>query len=227
MRVSLIGPTVLALTLAPAPIFACKCASPTPDAPKGQALWEATRRADVVFEGKVESAEPKWRLINAQVGEVIPADIEEGEPAIQMTFEVLRNYSQADQKHLKLRTGFGGGDCGFPFEVGENISSTHTKTTPAISQPASAPKLPCSKTVSKKSLTCAATRKSQRPPQRLCLAGPAKSVAIWFWITRSNPLMEKSSCFARGAALSFHPKEPNRPRTVLFALETSILENIL
>ncbi len=51
--------------------------------------------------------------------EVIPADIEEGEPAMQVTFEVLRNYSDADQKHLKITTGFGGGDCGFPFEVGE------------------------------------------------------------------------------------------------------------
>jgi hypothetical protein len=36
-----------------------------------------------------------------------------------VTFEVLRNYGEMDQKHLKLRTGFGGGDCGFPFEVGE------------------------------------------------------------------------------------------------------------
>jgi hypothetical protein len=119
MRVSVIGQTVLALTLAPAPIFACKCVSPPPDAPQGLALWDATRRADVVFEGKVESAELKWNLINAQVGEVIPADIEEGEPAMQLTFEVLRNYSEVDQKHLKIRTGFGGGDCGFPFEVGE------------------------------------------------------------------------------------------------------------
>ncbi len=69
MRLSLIGQTVLALTaltLAPTPIFACKCVAPPPDAPHGRLLWDATRRTDVVFEGKVESAEPKWKLINAR-----------------------------------------------------------------------------------------------------------------------------------------------------------------
>ena len=102
MRVSLIGQTVLVLTLTPAPIFACKCVAPPPDAPHGRLLWDATRKADVVFEGKVESAEPKWRLIDAQAGEVIPADIEESEAAVQVTFEVLRNYSEVNEKYLIL-----------------------------------------------------------------------------------------------------------------------------
>jgi len=77
------------------------------------------RRTDVIFEGKVQSVELKWKLVNAQVGELIPADIEEGEPGMQVSFEVLRNYSETEQKHLQVRTGLGGGDCGFPFEVGE------------------------------------------------------------------------------------------------------------
>ena len=119
MRISLIVQTVLALTLAPAPIFACKCVAPPPGSAEGRSLWEATRRTDVVFEGKVESAELKWKLVNARIGEVIPADMEEDEPGMRISFEVLRSYSDTQEKHLQLRTGFGGGDCGFNFEVGE------------------------------------------------------------------------------------------------------------
>jgi hypothetical protein len=74
----------------------------------------------VVFEGKVETAELKWRLIDAPVGEMIPADLEETDHGMQVSFDVLRAYSDIQQKHLQLRTGLGGGDCGFNFEVGEH-----------------------------------------------------------------------------------------------------------
>src|SRR5712664_1472 len=119
MRSSHLVQTALLLSISPVPAFACKCAAPLPDAVPPRLSAEAMRRTDVVFEGKVQSVELKWKLVTAKIGEVIPADIEEGEPRTQVTFEVLRNYSEIEQKHFQVRTGLGGGDCGFPFEVGE------------------------------------------------------------------------------------------------------------
>jgi hypothetical protein len=107
------------LILAPTPVFACKCVMRPQDTVSRQASWDASRRTGVVFEGKVESADLKWTLLTAPIGEVIPADIEVDEPGMQVSFAVLRAYSDVQQKHLQLRTGLGGGDCGFTFEVGE------------------------------------------------------------------------------------------------------------
>jgi len=119
MRLSLLLRTIFLLALGPAPLFGCSCVQPPPGGVPGRSLWEAKRTTDVVFEGKVESAEVKWRLVDAQIGEVIPADLEEGEPEMRISFEVLHDYSTTQQKHLQLTTGLGGGDCGFPFEIGE------------------------------------------------------------------------------------------------------------
>jgi hypothetical protein len=80
---------------------------------------DALRRTDVVFDGKVGRIDSKWRVINAKVGEIIPADLEADDPGIEVSFDVLRSYSENEKKHLQVRTGLGGGDCGFPFEVGE------------------------------------------------------------------------------------------------------------
>src|SRR5260370_16101826 len=36
---------------------------------------------------------------------------------MEVSFEVLRPYRGAEDKHVKVRTGLGGGDCGFDFET--------------------------------------------------------------------------------------------------------------
>jgi len=111
--------TAFLLLLIPEPIFACKCAVPQPDAISPLSSADAQRRTHVVFEGKVQSVDLKWKLITARVGEVIPADIEADDPGMLVSFDVLQNYGETQEKHLQLRTGLGGGDCGFPFELGE------------------------------------------------------------------------------------------------------------
>ena|SRR6267154_6272059 len=115
MRPSHLVPTAFLLLMIPGSVVACTCARPQP----GAVLADAIRKADVVFEGKVQSVDLKWNLLSAQPGEVVPADLEDGGPAMQVSFQLLRKYSETEQKHLQLRTGLGGGDCGFPFEVGE------------------------------------------------------------------------------------------------------------
>jgi len=38
---------------------------------------------------------------------------------MQVSFDVLRSYRGAQEKNVRIRTGVGGGDCGFDFEVGK------------------------------------------------------------------------------------------------------------
>src|SRR5260370_33070493 len=38
---------------------------------------------------------------------------------MEASFEVLRSYRGVDSKHVRVRTGIGGGDCGFNFETNE------------------------------------------------------------------------------------------------------------
>lgn len=37
-----------------------------------------------------------------------------------VTFDVSRSYQGVQPKHVQLRTGLGGGDCGFDFDAGKN-----------------------------------------------------------------------------------------------------------
>lgn len=120
MRFHLLVSAIIALTFSSTPVLACKCVSPPPDIKTAQDLaqWTANR-SDTIFEGRVESVELKWTLMQAKLGAVIPADIEEDSPAMQVSFDVSRSYRGAQQKNIRIRTGVGGGDCGFNFEVGE------------------------------------------------------------------------------------------------------------
>src|SRR2546430_11315140 len=38
---------------------------------------------------------------------------------MEVSFEVLRSYRGVVAKHVKVRTGLGGGDCGFDFETSQ------------------------------------------------------------------------------------------------------------
>jgi hypothetical protein len=83
------------------------------------AEWRANR-SDAIFEGRVESVDLKWSVIEAKVGALIPADIEDdNSPEMQVSFDVSRSYRGEQQKNIRIRTGVGGGDCGFDFQVGE------------------------------------------------------------------------------------------------------------
>jgi len=82
----------------------------------------AWTRADAIFEGKVESVELRWKLKEAQIGDVIPtvaADLDQNSPAILVSLEVVHSYRGDQQKPVRVSTGLGGGDCGFDFEVGK------------------------------------------------------------------------------------------------------------
>jgi hypothetical protein len=61
----------------------------------------------------------KWAFLEAKVGDVIPADIEAHPPFMQVSFDVSRSYRGAQTKNIRIKTGVGGGDCGFDFEVGK------------------------------------------------------------------------------------------------------------
>jgi hypothetical protein len=120
MRFPFVVPIIFALTVGSAPAFGCKCAPPPPALKTARELaeWNA-KGAEAIFEGKVERVELKSSLAEGRIGDVIPATVEEDPPVMQVSFQVSRAYRGAPQKHLKLKTGLGGGDCGFDFEVGK------------------------------------------------------------------------------------------------------------
>jgi hypothetical protein len=120
MRLHLLTSIVFAITFSCAPTFACSCLSPPPDVKTAQRLaeWTATH-SDEIFEGKVESLKLKWHLLDASVGDLTPADMEKDPPFMQVSFETIRSYGGPQRKTIQLRTGLGGGDCGFRFEIGK------------------------------------------------------------------------------------------------------------
>ena len=81
------------------------------------AQWTA-QRADEIFEGKVDRADLKSPLLDASVGDIVPANIEQGEPVMLVSFTASHFYRGIQQQHVTVQTGLGGGDCGFPFEIG-------------------------------------------------------------------------------------------------------------
>ncbi len=94
----LVGALVLG-ALSPCSVFACSCviADEAPDA--------ALRRAAAVFAGKavvVDNFLSRWV----------------GRP-VQVTFEVSRVWKGAVGRHVVIKTGSGGSDCGVAFRRGE------------------------------------------------------------------------------------------------------------
>lgn len=120
MHIHRFASVVFAVALSSAPVLGCTCVSFPPGAGTARDLaeWRANR-SDAIFEGRVESVELKWVVMEAKVGAFIPADIEEDSPEMQVSFDVSRSYRGEQQKIIQIRTGVGGGDCGFDFHVGE------------------------------------------------------------------------------------------------------------
>jgi hypothetical protein len=111
---------LLVLLLAAAPAFSCTCMNPLSgvSSPLELATWHASH-SDEVFEGTVSSVELVWILSSARVGDVIPADFEEDLPRMRVTFQVLHTFKGGQRTQVQIETGYGGGDCGYRFEVGE------------------------------------------------------------------------------------------------------------
>ena len=121
MRSAFLLSVALALSVGATSVRACKCAPPPPPglyiAP---ALAGATTQdTGVIFEGRVEKAVVKWPGLDAPVGAIVHANCDEDPPTILVTFSVSRMYLGMPQRSVQVETGLGGGDCGFPFEIGK------------------------------------------------------------------------------------------------------------
>jgi hypothetical protein len=88
VRIRSVFAAVIALTFMALPAFGCKCVMSPPDIKTAQDLahWYADR-SDVIFEGTVEHVELKWALMEAKVGTLVPADLEQNPPVLQVTQE--------------------------------------------------------------------------------------------------------------------------------------------
>jgi hypothetical protein len=78
---------------------ACSCAGPGPPC---EAAWQVS----AVFLGRVVSIEPSGQA-------------ESGYGGRRVEFTVLEAYRGIQSVQVRVLTGFGQGDCGYPFKVGE------------------------------------------------------------------------------------------------------------
>jgi hypothetical protein len=102
------------------PALACTCAPPPPEVKTDRDLTQwYVAGSDAIFEGTVKRIELNWMFIDAKVGGLVPADLDQGEATIRVSFDATRIYKGVEQKELSLTTGIGGGDCGFDFEIGK------------------------------------------------------------------------------------------------------------
>lgn len=120
MRFSLVLFAAFSLFAIGTPVFGCSCMRLPPSANTARQLAESTSEgSEAVFEGKVDGVELRWKLAEGHVGDVVPADFEQETPKMEVSFEVLRSYQGVGGKHVQVRTGIGGGDCGFDFVTRE------------------------------------------------------------------------------------------------------------
>jgi len=121
MRFSFLALLHFSMAITPASVLACTCAHPPPPGPNGAPIpvERAPDKDEAIFEGTVASARLKGSLVDAKVGELISADIDQDPPYMLVAFNVSRSYAGQQGKSVELKTGMGGGDCGYPFEVGK------------------------------------------------------------------------------------------------------------
>ena len=113
----------LALGFAPGLASACSCMPPA-------SVHEETARSTRVFVGRVTRTEERsaktdggWlasaiQWIKGVFGASPPPD-SQYYPHMLVTFEVLETFKGKTTSDVKLSTGMGGGDCGYPFEAGQ------------------------------------------------------------------------------------------------------------
>jgi hypothetical protein len=112
---------LLSMAITPASLLACTCAHPPPPGPNGvsSSVERGPDKDEAIFEGSVANAQLKGSLVDAKVGDLIAADVGEDSLFMLVSFDVSRSYSGQPRKNVEVRTGLGGGDCGYPFEVGK------------------------------------------------------------------------------------------------------------
>lgn len=124
MRISsfLVLGLLTAMSLAPftESAMACSCLPPPPEIKSARALaeWRANQ-VSTIFEGTAVDMELKSPLLQASVGSLVSANVDEITPVLQVNFSVSRWYRGARQSTLQVETGLGGGDCGFGFQMGK------------------------------------------------------------------------------------------------------------
>jgi hypothetical protein len=111
----------LSFAITPATALACSCAHPPPPEPNAtiNPVARVPDKDEVVFEGTVTNAQLKGSLFDTKPGELFSADLDQDSPYMLVTFNVSRSYAGQQGKTVELKTGMGGGDCGYPFEVGK------------------------------------------------------------------------------------------------------------
>ena len=110
----------MSLALLTESAFACSCSPPPPEikSARGLAEWRANQ-VSTIFEGTVEDLELKSPLLEASVGSLVSANVDEITPVLLASFSVSRWYRGAQHSSVQVETGLGGGDCGFRFEKGK------------------------------------------------------------------------------------------------------------
>ena len=119
-RSSFIGLAAL-IAFSAAPVFACSCVRALPGSAPPHSITERTTAEpdSAAFEGTAIKAELHGNLIDAKEGDLIPADLDADYPFMLVSFDVTRSFPSDPRKTAEVRTGLGGGDCGFSFDVGK------------------------------------------------------------------------------------------------------------
>ena len=113
--------------------FACTCSPPGTTAASDLAAWRA-EHVDAIFVGRVADIKVRWKLLDAKIGELVPADLEDDNPTLAVQVNVSKAYRGNQSGGVQISTGLGGGDCGFDFQVGmEYLIYAHKDETGALS----------------------------------------------------------------------------------------------
>ena len=82
----------------------CQCFAPAEAPPVEVAVEKALQKSDVVFLGRVMSGRvAEDNLLGAR---------------LEYTFTVTESWKGIDSTSVRVRTGMGGGDCGYDFKLG-------------------------------------------------------------------------------------------------------------
>ena len=100
---------LLLAALTPDPVSACSCMVPGPPC---QEFW----RADAVFTGRVTAVEPfsDREEVLTEAGWVNVSMLSR-----RVTMTIIEAHRGVSGRTVTIYTGSGGGDCGYPFQVGE------------------------------------------------------------------------------------------------------------
>jgi hypothetical protein len=103
--------------VATASAAACTCAPPRPGETRRDYIQSEIAGSQFIFEGTVHDMQMKSPWFSAAVGDLVPAASGAMSPHLNVTFDVARSYRGPQQSRVSVETGFGGGDCGYPFQL--------------------------------------------------------------------------------------------------------------